>query len=115
MMAISHVSTAAQAVASYTAQMQTVQQNHRPPQHDPKAQEQAKRKQGGDQVTLSAQSTQTANQTKELQTKRTNELAGASNAQTVEQKQRSSPQATHAAASKSVTQALEAYVQASLV
>lgn len=106
-MAIPNVSTTSQALASYAAQLQAVQPRNR-------AQEEAEKPQGGDRVTLSAPSPQGADQTRESQANRDAERAA--NAQAVERKQQpDTPEETRSAASKSVTQALEAYVQASLV
>jgi hypothetical protein len=114
-MIIPNVMTSTQAVASYAAQLQTIQQQNSVQEAEPRAQEQSERSQGDDRVTLSAQSTQGVNQTKELQTNRNNEVERAANTQAVERKQLNNPEETRSAASKSVTQALEAYVQASLV
>lgn len=114
-MAISSVSTPSQALASYAAQLQAVQPRNRAQEAEPKAQEQGGGSESGDRVTLSAQSTQGASQTKELQANRNNEAERTANTQAVERKQQINPQETQSAASKSVTQALEAYVQTSLV
>lgn len=114
-MALSTVSTSSQALASYAAQLQAVQARGRPQEVEPSAQEQGERSESKDRVTLSAQSTQGANQTNALPANRNNEAERAANTQSVDRKQEANLQETKSAASKSVTQALEAYVQTSLV
>lgn len=114
-MAISSVSTPSQALASYAAQLQAVQPRNRSQETEPKAQEQGASSESRDRVTLSAQSAQGASQAKELQANRNNEAERTANTQAVDRKQQVSTQDTQSAASKSVTQALEAYVQTSLV
>jgi hypothetical protein len=112
-MAISNVATSSQALASYAAQLQANQSRNRSPEAEPGTQERAEGSQSSDRVTLSTQSTPGASQTQQLQTNRGNEAERAANAQVVERKQLENPQETRSAASKSVTQALEAYVQTS--
>ncbi len=114
-MAMPTISTSAQAVASYTSQLQAAQYSSRTQQTGPRHQNQGGAPLRGDQVTLSAQSTLAASQAGGLPAALPNAVGGVGASQTVAQQQASSPQATHAASSKSVTQALEAYVQASLV
>ena len=114
-MAIPNVSTSSQALASYAAQLQAVQPRNRAEGNEPKTQEQSAQPQNGDRVTLSTQSNQSAGQTSELQTTRNNQAERAASSQSVERKQLDNPEATRSAASKSVTQALEAYVQVSLI
>jgi hypothetical protein len=114
-MAVSNVATSSQALASYAAQLQATQSRNRSPEAEPRTQEQAEGSPGSDRVTLSAQSTQGASQTQQLQTNRDNEAERAANTQVVEQRQLENPQETRSAASKSVTRALEAYGQTSLV
>jgi hypothetical protein len=108
-MAISNIATSSQALASYAAQLQATQARNRPPEAEPKAQEQGETSEGSDRVTLSAQSTQGASQTRQLQTNPTNEAERAANTQAVERKQLENPQETRSAASKSVAQAIAAY------
>jgi len=112
-MAVPSVSTSSQALASYAAQLQASQQRNRPPEAEPRAQEPGINSGGKDSVTLSAQSTHGASQTKDLQTNQNNQAERATNTQTVERKQLNNPEETRSAASKSVTRALEAYVQTS--
>jgi hypothetical protein len=114
-MAIPNVSTSSQAVANYAAQLQAIQPRNRTQESETKTPEQEEKPQGGDRVTLSTQSAQGASQTAELQTNRNNEAERAANTQSVERKQLNNPEETRSAASKSVTQALEAYVQTSLI
>ena len=114
-MVIPNFSTTSQALANYAAQLQAIQPRNQPREAESRAQEQGKRPQGGDLVTLSAQSTPGVSQTGELQTNRSNEVERAASTQAVERKQLNNQQETRSAASKSVTQALEAYVQASLI
>ncbi len=114
-MAISSVSTPSQALASYAAQLQAAQSRGRPQEAGPRTQEQSESSESKDRVTLSAQSAQGSSQTDALQASRKNEAARTANTQAVDRKQEINPQETRSAASKSVTQALEAYVQTSLV
>ena len=114
-MAIPNVSTSSQAVANYAAQLQAIQPRNRTQESETKTPEQEDQQQGGDRVTLSTQSAQGASQTPELQTNRNNEVERAASTQVVERKQLNNPEETRSAASKSVTQALEAYVQTSLI
>lgn len=114
-MAISNVATSSQALASYAAQLQANQVKGRTQETESRAQEQGEKSASSDRVTLSAQSTQNASQTQQLQANRSNEAERAASTQAVERKQMNNPQETRSAASKSVTQALEAYVQTSLV
>ncbi len=114
-MAISNISTSSQALASYAAQLQSIQPRSRAQEVEPRDQEQGERTESKDLVTLSTQSTQVANQPKELQANRNSEAERSANTQVVERKQLNSPEEARSAASKSVTQALEAYVQTSLV
>ncbi|MBU1666384.1 MAG: hypothetical protein KKG92_13435 [Gammaproteobacteria bacterium] len=114
-MAISSVSTPSQALASYAAQLQVAQSRGRPQEAGPRTQEQSESSESKDRVTLSAQSAQGSSQTDALQVNRNNEAARTANTQAVDRKQEINPQETRSAASKSVTQALEAYVQTSLV
>jgi hypothetical protein len=110
-MAIPNVSTSSQALASYAAQLQVTQPRNRAQEYEAKAQGGASQR--NDRVTLSTQSSQGA--AGESRTNRNGETARAAETQTVERKQLDHPQATRSAASKSVTQALEAYVQTSLI
>jgi hypothetical protein len=114
-MAIPNISTASQAVASYAAQLQAAQQKSSLQQTEPRAQSRSGGSRGGDQVTLSAESAQNADQTKVLRTNQNNKDEHAFNTQTVDRKQPNNPQEARSTESKSVTQALEDYVQASLV
>ena len=110
-MAISNIATSSQALASYAAQLQTqaTQPRSRPEETEPRGQATGESSQGRDRVTLSTQSSQT----QQLQTNRDNEAERVASTQVVERKQLENPQETRSAASKSVTQALEAYVQTS--
>jgi hypothetical protein len=114
-MAIPNVSSSSQALASYAAQLQSAQQRN-PAQTSPTSpRDQSNTTQSSDRVTLSAQSSQAPNRNAELQVNRDNAAERTSSAQAVERKQLDNPEATRSAASKSVTQALEAYVQTSLI
>lgn len=114
-MTIPNVSSSSQALASYAAQLQSVQPRNQAQGNPASPRDQTNNTQASDRVTLSTQSSPTPNRNAELQTNRGNEADRASNAQMVERKQLDSPEATRSAASKSVTQALEAYVQTSLI
>lgn len=114
-MAIPNISTASQALASYAAQLQAVQPRPRAQETDARPPEQNARQQESDRVTLSAQSGQGNTQVSESRVNRNDETERVANAQSVERKQLNSPEEARSAASKSVTQALEAYAQTSLI
>lgn len=114
-MDIPNVSSSSQALASYAAQLQSVQPRNQAQAYPTSPRDQSSNTQSSDRVTLSTQSSQAPNRSAEAQVNRGNELDRASNAQAVERKQLDNPEATRSAASKSVTQALEAYVQTSLI
>lgn len=114
-MDIPNVSSSSQALASYAAQLQSVQPKNQAQGYPASPRDPANNTQSSDRVTLSTQSSQVPNQNAELQANRGNEAERTSNAQVVERKQLDNPEATRSAASKSVTQALEAYVQTSLI
>ncbi len=105
-MANPSVSTSSQAVASYTAQVQAAQTRSRPRSAQPQGQGAVAQR--GDRVTLSAQSLQG---TGGVQAGRGVQRSAAAQVPA----NANSPAATVASESKSVTQALQAYVQASLV
>lgn len=113
-MDIPNASTSSQAVAHYAAQSQAAQTKSRSQENEAQVRGQGVKAQGGDRVTLSAQSLQGAGRTNESQTNHNNVVQGAASTQATEHKRASNPAATRAAESKSVTQALEAYVQTSL-
>ncbi len=109
-----NISSSSQALASYAAQLQAVQPRNQD-QGTPTRDRVDNAQPSTDRVTLSAQSARTPNGSGEAQANRASETERASNTQAVERKQLSSPEETRSAASKSVTQALEAYVQTSLI
>jgi hypothetical protein len=106
-MSVQNVSTNAQALASYTAQAQSVHARDRAPENPPKPRDTAQNPPAADRVTLSAQ----ANKPHPTQ----NAGNPATAAQAAHQVQANNPQVAHSMASKSVTQALEAYVKTSLI
>lgn len=118
-MAIPNVSSPSQALASYAAQLQAGQTRNREPGYDVAAADRAGNAQSGDRVTLSAQANQNLNQNAnrpgDPTVNRGNEAERAASTQAVERKQSINPEEARAATSKSVTQALEAYAQTSLV
>lgn len=114
-MAIPNVSSSSQALASYAAQLQSAQPRNQAQGYPTSPRDQTNTTQSGDRVTLSTQPGQVPNRSAELQANRGNEVERAGNAQVVERKQLDNPEATRSAASKSITQALEAYVQTSLI
>lgn len=111
----SSISTSAQALASYAVQLQAAQQKNRAQEYETKQPEQAERSQGGDRVTLSAQDGRGNGLQAESRINRNAETLPADSPQVVERKQLDSLEETRSAASKSVTQALEAYVQTSRI
>lgn len=114
-MAIPNISSSSQALASYAAQLQAVQPRSRESGNDSTARNGVDTPQTGDRVTLSAQSNQDPARSAEARASRSNEVERASSAQAIERKQLNNPEDVRSAASKSVTQALEAYQQAALI
>lgn len=109
-MAIPNISTTAQALASYATQLQSVQNKPRQPDSEANQQE-ALQKPRSEQVTLSpayasAEKTQASTAAENTQPPEN---------QVSESWQVESPQEYQSATSKSITQALEAYTQASLI
>ena len=105
-MANPSVSTSTQAVAGYASQLQAAQAGSRPRGVQPQGQSAVAQR--GDRVTLSTQSLQVAGG---VQAERGAQRSAAAQVPS----NTNSPAATIASESKSVTQALQAYVQASLV
>ncbi len=105
-MANPSVSTSTQAVAGYASQLQSAQAVNRPRGVQPQGQSAVAQR--GDRVTLSTQSLQVDGG---VQAERGAQRSAAAQVPS----NTNSPAATIASESKSVTQALQAYVQASLV
>lgn len=114
-MAIPNISSSSQALASYAAQLQAVQPRSREPGSDSTSRNGVDAPRTGDRVTLSAQSSQDPARIAEARASRGNEAERTSNAQVIERKQLTTAEDVRSAASKSVTQALEAYQQAALI
>ncbi len=106
-MSVSSVSNNSQALASYAAQLQSAQPRVQPRESEPKPQERVEAAQGGDRVTLSSQVAPGND--------RSGEVNRTAATQPVDRAQTNTPQEAQSAASKSVTQALEAYVKTALI
>lgn len=106
-MSMSSISNTSQALASYAAQLQSSQPRVQPREAEPKPQDRVEPAQGGDRVTLTSQIPPGND--------RSGEVNRAASAQAADRAQANTPQETQSAASKSITQALEAYVQTSLI
>ena len=114
-MDIPNITSSSQALASYAAQLQAVQPRNQEQSSGTTPRARVDSAQTSDRVTLSTQTSQAQDRNAEARVDRGTETARASNTQAVERKQLDNPEATRSAASKSVTQALEAYVQTSLI
>ena len=106
-MSMSSISNTSQALASYAAQLQGSQPRVQPRETEPKPQERVEPSQGGDRVTLTSQISPGND--------RNGEVGRAAGPQAAAPVPANTPQETQSAASKSITQALEAYVQTSLI